>query len=112
LQQTKFVQNLLEKYINDFPVLLVGDFNSNIPNPQDPEPTINILLKNPHLKSATPQSQFNDGKVLTFPANKPEVKLDYIFYTPKTIEMLESRVVSEAKQASDHLPVMMKFRFK
>ncbi|MEM7725074.1 MAG: endonuclease/exonuclease/phosphatase family protein [Cyanobacteria bacterium P01_A01_bin.45] len=112
LEQTKFIENLLEKYINDFPILLVGDFNSTPANNQETEPTINLLLNNPNLKSATPQSSFNDPKVLTFPADKPEAKLDYIFYTPKNIEVLEWQVVSEAKQASDHLPVMMKFRFK
>jgi endonuclease/exonuclease/phosphatase family metal-dependent hydrolase len=41
-----------------------------------------------------------------------KVKLDYIFYTPETIEAIEAQVVSEAEQASDHLPVMLRFRFK
>ena len=53
-----------------------------------------------------------DGAIAAYPSDTPLYKLDYIFYTPETIEPLEWRVVSEAAQDSDPLPVMMRFRVK
>ena len=111
-KQTESLQKLLSKYVDDYPVLLIGDFNSTLTNDENSQPTINLLLKNPSLKSAVPKEQLTDEKSTTFPSDKPIAKLDYIFYTPKTIEVLEWRIISEAQQASDHLPLMMKFRFR
>lgn len=111
-KQTESLQKLLSKYVDEYPVLLIGDFNSTLINGENPQPTINLLLKNPSLKSAVPQEKLTDEKSTTFPSDKPIAKLDYIFYTPKTIEVVEWRIISEAKQASDHLPLMMKFRFR
>ncbi len=111
-KQTEFLQKLLSKYVNEYPVLLIGDFNSSLINGENPQPTINLLLNNPSLKSVVPREQLTDEKSTTFPSDKPIAKLDYIFYTPKTIEIVEWQIISEAKQASDHLPLMMKFRFR
>jgi len=112
-KQTEYIQKLLSEYVDKHPVLLIGDFNSTVPpTPQNPEPTVNILLKTASIKSAFPPEALNNPKIATFPSDKPEFKLDYIFYTPKNIEVIEWRIVDEVKQASDHLPVMVKFRFK
>ncbi|MGD1913048.1 MAG: endonuclease/exonuclease/phosphatase family protein [Rivularia sp. (in: cyanobacteria)] len=112
-KQTEYVQKLLSEYVDKYPVLLMGDFNSTVPPiPENPQPTIDILLKTPSIKSAFPDSALNNPQIATFPSDKPVYKLDYIFYTPKNIELIEWRIVDEVKQASDHLPVMMKFRFK
>lgn len=111
-KQTEFLQKLLSKYVDEYPVLLIGDFNSTLINSENPQPTINLLLENPSLKSAVPKEKLTDEQSTTFPSDKPIAKLDYIFYTPKTIEVLEWRIISEAEQASDHLPFMMKFRFR
>ena len=112
-KQTEHVQKILSEYVDKYPVLLIGDFNSTVPPiPENPEPTIDILLKNPSIKSAFPPEALNNPQIATFPSNQPKYKLDYIFYTPKNIEIIEWRIIDEAKQASDHLPVMMKFRFK
>lgn len=111
-KQTEFLQKLLSKYVDDHPVLLIGDFNSTLINGDNPQPTINLLLNNPSLKSAVPKEKLTDEQSRTFPSDKPIAKLDYIFYTPKTIEVMEWGVISEAEQASDHLPLMIKFRFR
>lgn len=111
-KQTEFLQKLLSKYADEYPVLLIGDFNSTLINSENPQPTINLLLKNLSLKSAVPQEKLTDQKSATFPSDKPIAKLDYIFYTPKTIDVVQWQIISEAKQASDHLPLMMKFRFR
>ena len=112
-KQTEYVQKLLSEYVDKYPVLLIGDFNSTVPPiPENPQPTIDILLKTPGIKSAFPAEALNNPQIATFPSDKPIYKLDYIFYTPKNIELIEWRIVDEVKQASDHLPVMMRFRFK
>ena len=60
--------------------------------------------------AAAPRDQWT--KQLTFPSEPPEYKLDYLFYTPATIELNDTRVVSEVGTASDHLPLVMTFTLK
>ena len=38
--------------------------------------------------------------------------LDYVFYTPDSLEVLDVRVLTAAAQASDHLPVVVRLRFR
>lgn len=112
-KQTEYIQKLLSEYVDKYPVLLIGDFNSTVPPiPENPQPTVEILLKTASIKSALPPEALNNPQIATFPSDKPEVKLDYVFYTPNNIEVIEWRIVDEVKQASDHLPVLVKFRFK
>ncbi|MBF2017889.1 MAG: endonuclease/exonuclease/phosphatase family protein [Rivularia sp. T60_A2020_040] len=112
-KQTEYIQKLLSEYVDKYPVLLIGDFNSTVPPiPENPQPTVDILLKTAAIKSALPPEALNNPQIATFPSDKPIVKFDYVFYTPKNIELIEWRIVDQVKQASDHLPVMMKFRFK
>ncbi len=112
-KQTEYLQKLVSEYVDRYPVLLIGDFNSTVPPiPENPQPTVDILLKTASIKSALPTEALNNPQIATFPSDKPKVKLDYVFYTPKNIEVTEWRIVDEVKQASDHLPVMVKFRFK
>ena len=112
-KQTEYIQKLLSEYVDKYPVLLIGDFNSTVPPiPENPQPTVDILLKTASIKSALPPEALNNPEIATFPSDKPEVKLDYVFYTPDNIQVVEWRIVNEVKQASDHLPVMVKFKFK
>ncbi len=121
VSQTKFVRSLAEDYAKTYPVILVGDFNSALnrgtfidAEGQDHGETqfsIKEILASDQLVPAVPQTEWT-GKNLTFPSDKPEYKLDYIFYTPNTIEMVDTQVVSAAGEASDHLPIMMRFRLK
>jgi endonuclease/exonuclease/phosphatase family metal-dependent hydrolase len=112
-KQTEYIQKLVSEYVDKYPVLLIGDFNSTVPPiPENPQPTVDILLKTSSIKSALPTEALNNPQIATFPSDKPIYKLDYVFYTPKNIEVIQWRIVDEVKQASDHLPVMVKFRFK
>ncbi len=112
-KQTEYIQKLVSEYVDKYPVLLVGDFNSTVPPiPENPQPTVDILLKTASIKSALPPEALNNPQIATFPSDKPKLKLDYVFYTPNNIEVIEWRIVDEVKQASDHLPVLVKFRFK
>ncbi|WP_035990643.1 endonuclease/exonuclease/phosphatase family protein [Leptolyngbya sp. KIOST-1] len=102
IRQTQMVRELAEGYAKDHPVLLVGDFNSSLNRDEGDEPrSIEILLDSPALASALPTAPSS----FTFPSDQPQYVLDYIFYTPATLEVVAAEVVAEAAQASDHLPV-------
>lgn len=110
LRQTEAVRQLAEQYGVDYPVLLVGDFNSAPATETDPEASIMPLLQAPDLQAAVPFDRLDQPTSPTFPSDQPVLQLDNIFYTPAHIQALEARVVPEVRQASDHLPVMLKFR--
>ena len=121
VNQTKFVRELAEDYAETYPVIVVGDFNSALDRPsfvsaqgetyEENQVSIKEMLTSEQLAPAVPQSDWN-GKNVTFPADNPEYKLDYMFYTPSTIEVLETSVISAAGVSSDHLPMAMRFRLK
>lgn len=105
-RQTAFVRQLAEQYAETMPVLMLGDFNSDLDRGEESAdgatPSIQILLDSPVLASAVPfQAQSH-----TFPSDQPQYSLDYIFYTPATLAVRDWQVVQSAAQASDHLPVM------
>lgn len=110
--QTQVVKDLAERYAADYPVLLIGDFNSSLTRASETNPTINLLLESTRFKSAVDVESLQNKSALTFPSDTPDDTLDYIFYTPDRIEPLEVQVVQQTAQASDHLPLMMKFRLR
>lgn len=78
------------------PVILAGDFNSR---PGDP---VMRLLSKYWEVPPKPTAAHR-----TWPADEPEVEIDYILYRPEaTFEVLAHRVIAE-QQASDHRPVLL-----
>ena len=75
----------------DLPVILMGDFNT-IPDDKVLAPLFE------KLKSV-------DASEPTFPSDKPEIKIDYIFY--RDLECVHSETVNEIY--ADHLPVVAEF---
>ncbi len=112
VSQTRFVRSLAEDYAKTNPVILLGDFNSSINRTEvEKEFSIKVMAQSEVFDSAVPEAKW--GKVsATFPSNRPEYNLDYIWYTPASIEAIKSEVVSAAGESSDHLPMMMEFRLK
>lgn len=108
--QTAFVRSLAEDYAKTYPVILLGDFNSALNRAEETDFSIKILMDSEVLSPAEPPSNWESKP--TFPSNQPKYKLDYIFYTPKTIDVLETQVVAAAGKSSDHLPIVMRFRLK
>lgn len=104
--QTEYIADLYKKYYENYPTLLVGDFNSDV---EYENASIKIILAIPGIVSAKFDT-LNSSK--TFPSNKPKVRLDYIFYNTEFIEMMSSEIVTTVGEASDHLPVMMNFKLK
>lgn len=114
--QAKRLLNIYRSYKDDYPVLLVGDFNSVPPDapqkkdfPDEPETdfrndrTIQFFLEEPGLKAA-------DITTFTFPTDSPTRKLDYIFYTHDKIELI--KVFVPNLDSSDHLPTVTQFSLK
>lgn len=116
IAQTTFVRSLAEKYAQTYPVIVLGDFNSSLNRTEEaqreaPKFSIEIMANAEQFTAAVPQPQWGEATA-TFPANQPRYKLDYIFYTPSTLELLNSQVIKSAGESSDHLPLMATFRFK
>ena len=101
--QTRYLADLLSDYKDTFPLLLAGDFNSD---EQRNQASIKILLEIPGIKSAGHEL----GK--TFPSVNPKVRLDYIFYNEKFIEIKSAKILTSFGDASDHLPLLMEFKLK
>lgn len=85
-------------WIGDRPCVLAGDFNA-----RPTEEPMKLLAESGRLAGAF------DGPP-TFPADAPDRRIDYAF-APAAWEHLDTRVLNEPK-ASDHRPVVAKFRVK
>ncbi|MEL6935884.1 MAG: endonuclease/exonuclease/phosphatase family protein, partial [Cyanobacteria bacterium J06607_17] len=109
-RQTRAVRTMAETYAKDYPVVLVGDFNSAVNRPEEGDRSIEIMTESELFASALAKDQWTSQP--TFPSEPPKHKLDYLFYTPATIELSDTRVVTEVGTASDHLPLMMTFTLK
>jgi len=103
INQTKYIAKLLSEYKDNYPVLLAGDFNSDI---KYDNAAIKIILDIEGIKSAS----HDEDK--TFPSNQPTERIDYIFYNEMFLEFKHSEVLTSFGQSSDHLPVMMEFKLK
>jgi endonuclease/exonuclease/phosphatase family metal-dependent hydrolase len=79
---------------NAIPCILAGDFNTS---PDTPE---HKLLKRDWAEAGADVSE------ATYPADSPQIKIDYVWFRPaKSFRTVEARVVEE-KVASDHRPVL------
>lgn len=105
VKQTKEVLALYNSYKNEYPTLLVGDFNSDI---RFPDASIAPVINSPDIGIAT----FDIPYPNTFNSVNPTERIDYIFYNKNFIEEIGSRVLTEMGDASDHLPLMIHFKLK
>ena len=107
-RQIKFVLDLAKNHAKDFPTILLGDFNSD---PTIKGSGLNLILGAKEFKIAK-----NSPFYITYPSDPlseiPQEAIDHIFYTPKTIELLEVKLIADMKTASDHLPILMRFCLK
>lgn len=104
--QFTYVIDLFKKYAENYPTLLVGDFNSQA---RDENAVIKELLEMPAIGNAA----FNKNDISnTFNSKDPFKRIDYIFYTKNSIVYTSGKILNEFGEASDHLPVYMEFRLK
>ncbi|GGC23736.1 endonuclease [Parapedobacter defluvii] len=102
-QHTHAVLQLYQQYSNQYPTVMVGDFNSS---PDEVNPTISTMLRE-NLGTVDLGNVFKIP--YTYSSDNPTSRLDYIFYND-ALELVTGRVVTEAGQISDHLPVWAVFR--
>ena len=103
-QQIRTIHEIYKQKNKDYPVILMGDFNSS---PDFDEAAINILLNDSTLGCAA-FNQTNKNYGNTFSSEKPVERLDYIFYSKIDFIEVESRILNEFGEISDHLPVYAK----
>jgi endonuclease/exonuclease/phosphatase family metal-dependent hydrolase len=110
LRQMEVVKREYEKYASQQPVILMGDFNSLIPELSDELDAINLLMQAKWIASALPFDQ--EFRNRTFPSDHPERMIDYIFYNENFLKCSNAKVLKEAGQVSDHLPVYAEFKLR
>ncbi len=115
-EQIDIVLDFYRKHASDFPVIIMGDFNCTPPFSSNAfeENTILKLIDEPGLSMCIDQHAFKnmESDYYTFSSKYPEQKIDYIFYNSGFLNCIESRVVKEAGQISDHLPVFARMTLK
>lgn len=110
LEQIQTIMEVYESYAEQQPVILIGDFNSEIAAIADEPDAIEMLMKSKGIASAVPFQQ--EASHRTFSSKQPEKMIDYLFYNEAFLSCTEARVATEAGQISDHLPVLASFRLK
>jgi endonuclease/exonuclease/phosphatase family metal-dependent hydrolase len=93
------INDLVDKHASD-PAIIAGDFNAT----PDSAPVKEFAK---HWKIAGEDSaDASQPKILTFPADKPNRRIDYVMCRPaKDWNVVEVRVIDEP-MASDHRPVL------
>ncbi|MGI9531984.1 endonuclease/exonuclease/phosphatase family protein [Lutimonas sp.] len=104
--QMQQVKSIYVKHFKNFPTILLGDFNSD---PSYKEAGIELFLDLPETGCA---AFTRDATPNTFSSESPTERLDYIFYNKKFIKEIDAKVLLSFELASDHLPLLMKFKFK
>ena len=105
-KQMNQVKNLYIKYYQDFPTILLGDFNSDI---HFEDAAINLLMNLSETGCAAFDASIAQN---TFSSESPSERLDYIFFNKQFIKEVEATILTQFDLASDHLPLLMKFKFK
>jgi endonuclease/exonuclease/phosphatase family metal-dependent hydrolase len=75
--------------------------------------TLDVVRTIHGLKDVIPAEEFraHQDRYFTFPSHAPNRKIDYIF-VGDDFDVLEARVVTEAGDVSDHLPIVAKLRLR
>ena len=106
MHQFNEVLAIFNKYKDNYPTILLGDFNSRARNSK-------AIVKKMFEMKGVGNAAFNkENPVNTFDTKSPFERIDYVFYTNNSIEYVSGKVLTAFEQASDHLPVFMKFKLK
>ena len=105
-KQFEEVLAIFNQYKEIYPTILLGDFNSRA---RDENAVVQKIFAMKAIGSAASDMN-NLGN--TFNSKDPSKRIDYIFYTKNSIEYISGKVLNQFGQASDHLPLEMKFRIK
>lgn len=108
LRQSLRVRQVYDSLATDWPVILMGDFNSEPPGGNTTEDAMDLIMKAKYIRSAVVPVH---GQDFTFNTAEPSVMIDYILYNENHLRAVEAKVVREAGQISDHFPVLAKLIF-
>jgi len=114
--QAEQVVEIVRQYDHG-PLILLGDFNAEPPwvgdggDGGEPDRTMDLIFEETGLRAAIPESAYEDGDHFTFSSWEPGVRIDHILYN-EWIEGVDARVLADAGEGSDHLPVLMTFRVR
>ena len=106
------VRELYEAYYQDGPLLILGDFNSQLP--QLSQDAMSIILDAPEIASAVDWQlyQTDSTSYYTYSSVDPVYMIDYILFNSNFIERIDAGVLREAGDISDHLPLYFEFVLK
>lgn len=106
VRQFDEVLAIFNQYKNEYPTILLGDFNSRARYKE-------AIIQKMFAMDDVGNAAFNLENIEnTFDTKAPFERIDYIFYTKNSIEYISGRILNEFGQASDHLPVFMEFQLK
>jgi len=108
-RQLDVVYKLFCELEKDFAVILLGDFNSD-PKVSDAE--IDIFLNDNRLVACALDTNNVTSAPNTFPSDNPNERLDYIFFNSERFELIDSRIITEFGDISDHLPCVATLKIK
>lgn len=106
--QAEIVLEKYKTYEDKYPIVVLGDFNCRPPlDAETDEMTIKILLDHPGISMVTNADEYksNPDFFYTFNSETPYEKIDYILYNNRYIGVIKSKVLQEAGELSDHLPL-------
>lgn len=117
-RQAAHVQQLYQQYAAQYPVLVVGDFNSVLPQDTtaltaedrawlDGDRAAATLAQTPGLAEAF--ATLRQKTTGTYPADAPRYKIDHIFYSADRLQLLEAWVADSPTHPSDHRAVVVRF---
>ena len=125
-RQAEVVRAMFDAYAEDYPVVLLGDFNAPMAAQQalaaDPgvaeesayagDNTTGILLGAEAIAEVFPDSLYAQMNLGTYPADDPRFKIDHIFYSTAHFDLVDAEVVRVANEPSDHSAVVARLVFK
>ncbi len=105
INQIEKLRTIYAKYCTQGPTIMLGDFNSD---PRYENAGIALLEELIRTESAA----FDRSRLInTYDSRNPSERLDYIFYNTDFISEVNAEVIEEFGEASDHLPVLLTFKF-
>lgn len=105
IRQFEKLRTIYAKYCNEVPTIMLGDFNSDIRYDN-----AGIRMLTEMVRTGNAVFDLNDIQN-TFDSREPTERLDYIFYNTEFIEEIHAELPQGFDEASDHLPVLLTFKF-
>ena len=105
------VRRMYELYKDRFAILLIGDFNSSPPGAANGSKAMEVLMGAEDIRSAIDLLDYeqNPAPHYTFSSATPDRMIDFVLYNENFITKVDAKVLSEAGEISDHLPVYFEF---